>query len=161
MIHDGIELSRDEGHKQSIIVYGFQCKNNACEETYIYISETKQPMHKRMYQHRSTSASGINDSSIYSHLNGTQHSFEDKDIVILDKEQKWFERGVKEAIYVCWEIPSLNKGGALRHNLLKAYDAAIKKIPKRLSSCNNSTLSRITEQEEDHPISDEMQYCSH
>ena len=37
MIHDGIELSRDEGHKQSIIIYGFQCKNNACEETYIYM----------------------------------------------------------------------------------------------------------------------------
>ena len=88
----------------------FQCKNNACKET--YIGETKQPMPKRMYQHRRLSASGINGSSIYSYLNATQHSFEDKDIVILDKENKWFERGVKEAIYIRRETPSLNKGGA-------------------------------------------------
>lgn len=29
----------------------------------------------------------------------------------------WFERGVKEAIFVKLEQPSLNKGGGLRHNL--------------------------------------------
>ena len=62
-----------------------------CEET--YIGETTEPMHKqRMYQQRRPSPSGINNSSIHSHLNATQHSFEDKDIVILDKEHKWFER---------------------------------------------------------------------
>ena len=58
-------------------------QNNVCEET--YIGETKQPMHKRIRQHRRPSVSGMNDSSIYPHLNTTQHSFEDKDIVILDK----------------------------------------------------------------------------
>ena len=57
-------------------------------------------------------ASWINESSIYSHLNATQHSFEDKDIVILDKEHKWFQRGVKEAIYVRRETPHLIKEGA-------------------------------------------------
>ena len=72
----------------------------------------------------------------------TQHSFEDKDIVILDKENKWFERGVKEAIYVLRENPSLNKGRRVRHKPIKAYDIAIKKIPKRLSSRDNSIPSR-------------------
>ena len=38
------------------------------------------------------------------------------------KEHKWFERGVKEAIYVRHEEPSLNIGGGLRHNLSRAYD---------------------------------------
>ena len=52
-----------------------------------------------------SSLSGINDSSIYSHLNTTQHSFEDKNIVILDKEHNWFERGVKEVTYLRMEIP--------------------------------------------------------
>ena len=136
-------------HKQSNIVYGFQCKEDTCEET--YIGETKQPLHKRMYQHRRPSSSGINDSSIYAHLKASQHSFEDKDIIILDKEHKWFERGVKEAIYVRRENPSLNRGGGLRHNLPKTYDAAIRKISKRLSSRDNSTPSRIIEPEEDHP----------
>ena len=31
----------------------------------------------------------------------------------------------------------LNKGGSLRHTLTKAYDVAIKKIPKRLPSPDN------------------------
>ena len=104
-----------------------------------------------MYLHRRPSSSGISDSSIYAHLKASQHSFEDKDIGILDKEHKWFERGVKEAIYVCKENPSLNRGGGLRHNLPKASDAPIRKIPKRLSSCDNSSLSQITEPEEDQP----------
>ena len=43
------------------------------------------------------------------------HSFKDNIIHILDTEDRWFERGVKEAIYVEMEKPSLNRGGALRH----------------------------------------------
>jgi hypothetical protein len=64
-----------------------------------------------MSQHRRASSSGINDSAVYTHLNFTKHSFEDKDVLVLDKEHKWFERGVKEAIYVRREEPSLNRGG--------------------------------------------------
>ncbi|XP_072039138.1 uncharacterized protein [Amphiura filiformis] len=41
----------------------------------------------------------------------------DKDVVILDRECRWYERGVKEAIYVKKEQLSLNRGGGLRHNL--------------------------------------------
>ena len=45
-----------------------------------------------------------------------------KEVLILDKEHKWFERGVREAIYkyVRWEEPTLNRGGSLRHNLARA-----------------------------------------
>ena len=53
---------------------------------------------------------GVSGSSICSHLSATWHSFGDKDIVILDKEGKWFERGVKQAIYICRENPSIKKG---------------------------------------------------
>ena len=51
------------------------------------IGETEQPMHKRMYQHRRPSASGINDSSICSQLNATQHFFEDKDMLVKPRDQ--------------------------------------------------------------------------
>ena len=40
------------------------------------------------------------------------------DIVILDKEHKWFERGVKEAIYVRRENPSQNKGSDITYHKL-------------------------------------------
>ena len=40
------------------------------------------------------------DSAVYSHLKLANYSFNDKDVLELDKEHKWFESGVKEAIYV-------------------------------------------------------------
>ncbi len=46
-----------------------------------------------------------------------------------DREDGWFERGVKEAIYVKVEQPSLNRGGGLRHHLSPAYNAVLKTVP--------------------------------
>ena len=43
--------------------------------------------------------------------------FEDSDVHVLDREDRWFERGVKEAIYVHLEQPSLNKGGGVTQHL--------------------------------------------
>ena len=132
--------------KQSKIVYAILCQDQECDE--LYIGETKQTVAKRMYQHRRVSTSGSGDSAEYTHISCTKHSFENKDVVILDKEARWFERGVKEAIYVKREEPSLNRGGGLRHNLAGAYNTAIKKIPRRFNSSNrdNSTPSRVSDQ---------------
>ena len=41
----------------------------------------------------------------------------DENVHVLDREDRWFERGVKEAIYVKLEQPSTNRGGGLRHQL--------------------------------------------
>ncbi|XP_072051644.1 uncharacterized protein [Amphiura filiformis] len=84
--------------KQSNIVYAINCQDSDCEN--YYIGETKQPLHKRMYQHRRPSSTGLNDSAVYTHLKAAKHNFEDKDVIVLDKEHRWYERGVKEAIYV-------------------------------------------------------------
>ena len=79
----------------------------------------------------------------------SKHSFDNKDVKILDRESRWYERGVKEAIYVKREEPSLNRGGGLRHNLAGAYSSAISKIPLRLNSkvtCDTSTsASQVNE----------------
>ena len=131
--------------KQSNIVYAIQCKDSGCDD--LYIGETKQTLAKRMYQHRRAST-GCGDSAVYSHLDSTNHSFDNKDVKILDRESRWFERGVKEAIYVKREEPSLNKGGGLRHNLAGAYCSAIKKIPQRFgssSTCDVTSSSQVNE----------------
>ena len=73
LVHPKDKTPKD---KQNNIVYGFRCQDNGCEET--YIGETKQTLGKRMYQHRRDSAN---------------HSFNNKDVIILDKESRWFERG--------------------------------------------------------------------
>ena len=42
---------------------------------------------------------------------------------VLDREERWFEREVNEAIYLKLEQPSLNKGGGLRHQLSATCNA--------------------------------------
>lgn len=90
-------------------MYAVQCSEE-CPD--LYIGETKQPLNKRMAQHRRANSSG-QDSAVYLHLKEKVHSFEDSNVHILDREDRWFERGVKEAIYVKLEKPSLNRGGGL------------------------------------------------
>ena len=120
-------------------------------------------MPKRMYQHRRPNASGIKNTV---HHNTTHHWLFWGQRRCYIGQRTWMVWKGCQRNYLCSQgKPSLNKGGGLRHNLPKAYDAAIKKI-LRLSSCDNSSLSWITEPEEDHPpwrqsISDEMWYCSH
>ena len=49
-----------------------------------------------MVQHRSGNDSEA-QSAVFLHLKDKGHSF-DQDVLILDQEDKWFERGVREAI---------------------------------------------------------------
>ncbi|XP_065326070.1 uncharacterized protein LOC135932513 [Pelmatolapia mariae] len=105
-------------HKLNNVVYVVQCSEE-CPD--LYIGETKQPLHKHMAQHRRATSTG-QDSAVHLHLKDKGHSFEDANIHILDREDRWFERGVKEAIYVHCERPSLNRGGGLRHQLSAIYN---------------------------------------
>ena len=145
LVHPKDKVPKD---KQSNVVYAIKCKDTVCEDT--YIGETKQTLSKRMYQHRRPS-SGAGDSAVFQHLHATKHSFDNKDVVILDREHRWFERGVKEAIYVNSEQPTLNKGGGLRHNLAGAYTSVIGKLPKKLSS-SSSTCDVIDQSQVDKKI---------
>nr|XP_054759677.1 uncharacterized protein LOC129265754 [Lytechinus pictus] len=130
LVHPKDKVPKD---KKNNIVYAIQCQETGCSAN--YIGETKQPLSKRLYQHRRPGASGY-DSAVYSHLNTSKHNFKDNDVLILDKEPRWFERGVREAVYVNAENPSLNKGGGLRHNLSRIYNPVIRKIPRRLQDNN-------------------------
>ncbi|TWW61021.1 hypothetical protein D4764_05G0011110 [Takifugu flavidus] len=107
--------------KQSNVVHAVQCQEK-CKE--LYIGETKQPLHRRMAQRRHTTSSG-QDSAVHLHLKESGHSFEDSQVRILSREDRWFERGVKEAIHVKLEKPSLNRGGGLRHFLSPTYNAVL------------------------------------
>ena len=110
-------------HKQSNVVYSIRCKGEECKEQ--YIGETKQVLQKRLYQHRRESTSGP-QSAVHLHLKASNHTFEDGEVKILSKEKRWFERGVKEAIFVKKENPSLNRNGGLRYYLPKCYNQIIK-----------------------------------
>lgn len=49
--------------------------------------------------------------AVDTHLQQKKYSFQDHEVHFLDREDSWFERGIKEAMYVKVEWPSLNRGG--------------------------------------------------
>ena len=73
-----------------------------------------------MAKHRRANFSG-QDSEIYLHLKEIGQSFKESNRHILDRKDKRFERGVKEAILVKVEKPSLHRRGGQQHHLSPTY----------------------------------------
>ena len=109
-------------HKQSDSVYGFQCKVLNCSEA--YVGETKQC---------------LKDLAIFEHSKTCGHQINTEDVVILDREERWFERGVREAIWKRVEKPFLNKHGGLRFQLLHVCDQSLINIPCQLTLDQSSS----------------------
>ena len=70
---------------------------------------------------------------VHSYLKEKGLSFEDENVYVLNREDRWFERVVKEAIYVKVEQPSLNRGGGRRHQQSATYNAILKFLPRKLN----------------------------
>ena len=52
---------------------------------------------------------------------------------ILDRDSRWFERGVKEAVHIKANQPSLNKDGG-RHKLSGVYETVIRSKVKKINT---------------------------
>ena len=120
--------------KKSHLVYGFKCPDKECHQT--YVGESKQALQKRLQQHRQPSYGDTYDSALYTHTRESGHSFENKDVVILDRDDRWFERGVKEAAWERIEQPSLTS--KLRFTLSCIGDHPLRSIRRRLSNVTNN-----------------------
>ena len=68
------------------------------------------------------------DSAIFTHMKETGHTVAITDFRVLDKEEDWHRRGVKEAIWEHIKEPSLNKKGGLRFNLSHTWDRALQQF---------------------------------
>ena len=102
------------------MIYRVNCKDQDCQAN--YIGETSQPLKDRFAQHRRAST----NSAVFDHQEATGHTFNIEDVQILYREPRWFERGVKEAIFERKEAPDLNKKGGLRHELSFSWDKCLK-----------------------------------
>ena len=124
---------KDKPPKEKLcnLVYGLTCVAPDCGES--CVGETKQSLKARLNQHRRPSTNEAQNSAVYNHCKASNHSFKPEEVVILDKEDRWFERGVREAIWERVEQPALNKRGGLRFQLSHAWDEAIRRLPRRLS----------------------------
>ena len=52
---------------------------------------------------------------------------------VLDKEENWLRRGIKEAVWERVEGPSLNKKGGLQFVLSHTWDRVLQDVPGQLS----------------------------
>ncbi|KAI8499018.1 hypothetical protein Bbelb_234710 [Branchiostoma belcheri] len=101
---------KDRPHKgtKANVIYRLKCEGTNCNNT--YIGETSRPL----------------KAAIFHHLQHNQgHSFKLESTDVLDRETRWWERGVKEAIYERMYNPTLNREGGLRVDLSGTWDLAL------------------------------------
>lgn len=96
------------------VVYQIEC--NKCEAR--YVGETERALKQRISEHRRT------DSPVGQHMRDNLHELEQSNVTILDRESRWFERGVREAIEIRGRSPSLNRDQG-RHQLPNIYNSLI------------------------------------
>ena len=90
------------------------------------MGESQQSLGARMSQHRRPSSNPAQTSAVYTHLKSTGHIFTLKEVVVLDREEHWHRRGVKEAIWERVENSSLNRKGGLSHSLSYTWNRTVK-----------------------------------
>ena len=92
--------------QQCGLIYHITCKD--CDET--YVGETGRNMGIRFKEH--TSRKGTN-SAVKEHLEATKHTCTLEEVKVLEKENDWFRRKVKEAIMIQRHQPTLNRDKGL------------------------------------------------
>ena len=101
-------------------VYHISC--DTCEAS--YVGETERSLKSRFMEHRRPSST-TSEVSRHIHIEEPGHQVDIERVKILAVEPRWFERGVREAIHIRTERPSLNKDGG-RYNLPTVWNNVLK-----------------------------------
>ena len=117
---------KDPVDKENVVGPVYKIKCEECEST--YVGETERSLKARFSEHRRPS-SITSEVAKHIHMDQPEHTAELDNTEILTTEPRWFERGVKEAIYIRALNPSLNRDGG-RYNLPAVWDNIIKKRVK-------------------------------
>ena len=96
------------------VVYQLECAN--CDAA--YIGETERPFKKRLDEHKRDS------SPVAIHMKDTGHHLDEDKNRIVDRDTRWFQRGVREAIHIRSRSPSLNRDQG-RHHLPRTYNVLL------------------------------------
>ncbi|CAH1274156.1 WDR5 [Branchiostoma lanceolatum] len=136
---------RPEKGIKANVIYKLKCEEPNCNN--VYIGETSRPLKERYKEHCRKSANRYS-SAIYHHLKHNQgHSFNLESTDILDREERWFERGIREAIYERMYNPALNRKGGLRGCVYSfAFDIGTGKLSRaqRLVVCEGHPITCIS-----------------
>ena len=107
-------------------VYHIPCED--CDED--YIGESERSLKARFDEHKRPSTT-TSEVSKHIHSSQTPHRIDLDSTKVLTTESKWFERGVKEAIFIRGMSPTLNRDGG-RYQLPPIWTNLIKtNIKKR------------------------------
>ena len=107
---------KDKDHPQDKfgVVYQLTCQD--CEAS--YIGETERALKQRLKEH-------LKDSSpVGHHMGYNKHKVDSQNIRIVDRDSRWFQRGVREAIQIRSRSPTINRGRG-RHNLPSVYNTIV------------------------------------
>ena len=126
---------KDKEHKKNRtgVVYHIPCQGKTtrgqCKET--YIGETERSLKARFSEHRRASTTS-SEVSQHLHIESPGHQVDIDSVKILDREPKYLERGIKEAIYIRTHQPTLNKDGG-RYKLPTVYDKVLRSQISKIS----------------------------
>ena len=68
---------------------------------------------------------------------------------VLDREDRWFEGGVKDTTYVKLDQISLDRRGGLRHRLSVTYDAVLKSLFRKLNHSSHLNSCETNDSHDD------------
>ena len=97
-------------------IYHIPCDN--CDAS--YVGESERSLKARFSEHRRPS-SVTSEVSRHLHVDQPGHTIDMEQAKILTVDNRWFERGVNEAILIRTLKPSLNKDGG-RFHLVHVWD---------------------------------------
>ena len=117
---------KDPVDKENVVGPVYKIKCEECEAT--YVGETESSLKARFSEYRRPSST-TSEVAKHIHKDQPEHTVELDNTEILTTVPRWFERGVKEAIYIRALNPSLNRDGG-RYNLLPVWDNMMKKRVK-------------------------------
>ena len=96
-----------------------------------YVGETGRALSSRVEEHFSTATrfGGQYKSAILQHARDNGHHFRKADFSIIDRDDDWFSRGVRESAYIRALKPTINDHPG-RHQLPHIYDPLLSKAIK-------------------------------
>ena len=131
---------KDKPDKKDICgpIYHIKCdghENQECSKD--YIGETERNLKARFMEHRRPSSTS-SEVSRHIHDCNPGHGISLDNVKILDREPAWFDRGVKEAIYIRTLKPALNRDGG-RYQLSHIWDRSLTSLTSPISGVNGPT----------------------
>ena len=122
----------DNGQTTGVVYYNpcAGADGQPCELNAAYIGETSRQSRQRFKEHSSNAKmyNGQYKSAVMQHAADTGHSFREEDSIILDTDDNWRSRGIRESVFIRALNPSLNRRSDRtdRYTLPAVYDSILK-----------------------------------